>query len=78
MVKNENVAERIYILGASLYAEEIADFVLDSSTHDLCGFIEGVDQKKCSQYLFERPILWVDEISDLDNSCKGICAGWKP
>ncbi|MCW8822329.1 MAG: acetyltransferase [Sulfurovum sp.] len=69
---------KLYILGSSLYAEEIADYIISSGTHHLSGFIEGQDQEKCSRELLERPILWIDDISELDENCRGICAVGSP
>ena len=69
---------KLYILGSSLYAEEIADYIINSETHNLSGFIEDQDQERCSHKLFERPILWIDNISELDENCRGICAVGSP
>jgi len=70
---------KLYILGSSLYAEEIAELIVDSEEfYDVNGFIEGVDKEKCSQKLLDRPILWIDEVSELDSNCRGICAVGSP
>ncbi len=69
---------KLYILGSSLYAEEIADYIMSSGTHNLSGFIEGKDQERCSHKLLERPILWIDDVSELDKNCRGICAVGSP
>lgn len=70
---------KLYILGSSLYAEEIAELIIESEEfYNLNGFIEGVDQERCSQKLLERPILWIDDVSDLDSNCRGICAVGSP
>jgi len=68
----------LYILGSSLYAEEIADYVIESGEYTLSGFIEGLDQEKCNQKLLDLDILWINDISKLDNNCRGICAVGSP
>lgn len=78
MERKANRTEKLYILGIGLYAEEIADLVMDSDIYTLSGFIEGVDKEKCSQKLLDRPILWIDDVSELDDNCKGICAVGSP
>mgnify|MGYP006418855219 CR=1 FL=1 len=78
MTKKQQEKVNLHILGASLYAEEIAAFVIGSDTYTLGGFIEGIDRNKCSQKLLERPILWIDDVSELDDLCKGICAVGSP
>lgn len=70
--------EKLYILGASLFAEDIADLMINSRAYELLGFIEGIDQKRCSQKIFERPIFWINDISGLDDNCKVICAVGSP
>lgn len=74
----DNMKSKLYILGASLYAEEIADFVLNSDTYTLGGFVEGVDRNKCSTKLLDLPVLWIDDISTLDKDCRGVCAVGSP
>jgi len=70
---------KLYILGSSLYAEEIAELIVDSEGfYDLNGFIEGVDHERCSEKLLDRPILWIDDVSNLDGNCRGICAVGSP
>lgn len=70
---------KLYILGSGLYAEEIAELIIDSEEfYNLDGFVEGVDHERCSQKLLDRPILWIDDVSDLDRNCRGICAVGSP
>ncbi len=64
---------KIYILGAGLFAEEIGEFVLESSKFSLEGFIEGKDITKCSKKILDRPVLWIDDISSLVNRGLGLC-----
>lgn len=70
--------ERIVVLGASLFAEEIADLLLQMDEYELIGFVEGIDRSRCEQPLLGRPVHWIDDLTPLADSCKGICAVGSP
>lgn len=78
MIEKGNIDVKLYILGSSLYAEEIADYVMASGTYTLSGFVEGIDKNKCRKKLLDRPIIWIDDVSKFDNHCRGICAVGSP
>lgn len=69
---------KLYILGSSLFAEEIADYIRESDSSKLGGFIEGIDYEKCNQTLQGYPVLWLDDIPRLGHDCRGICAVGSP
>ena len=66
--------KRIAILGASVFAEEVADIVTQIENYELVGFIEGIDRAKCKETLLGLPILWIDDVGKLKNGLQGICA----
>ena len=70
----EHEGQKLVILGASLFAEEIADFVSQIDTYELAGFVEGIDPNKCHQTLFGLSVMWIDNVAKLDNSYRGVCA----
>jgi len=78
MTNKQVSRKKLYILGSSLYAEEIADYAKDSDTYTLSGFIEGVDEVKCSQKLLGLNILWLNNITNFDSKSRGICAVGSP
>ncbi len=73
-----HLKEKMYILGAGLFAEEIADIINLVNTHSLGGFIEGQDQARCSDNLLDLPIIWIEDIAQLDKGYRGICAVGSP
>jgi sugar O-acyltransferase (sialic acid O-acetyltransferase NeuD family) len=64
----------LVILGAGLFAEEIADIVIASNEWELTGFVEGIDRTRCDRQLRGRPVLWIDEVGRLASSHFAICA----
>lgn len=65
---------KIVILGASLFAEEIADVLSDMEGYEVVGFVEGRDRKRCESKLLGLPIHWIDDIAPLRDSCRSVCA----
>lgn len=43
--------QKLVILGASFFAQEVADLVSEIEEYELVGFVEGIDPKKCGQTL---------------------------
>jgi len=70
--------ERVVILGAGLFAEEIADLLSQTGEHELVGFVEGVDRTVCDRPLLGRPVHWIEDIASLAGSCKALCAVGSP
>lgn len=64
----------LLILGAGLFAEEIASLVKDTGEFEVCGFVEGIDRDQCDRKLLGSPIIWIDEITNNINSVSAVCA----
>jgi acetyltransferase EpsM len=64
----------LLILGAGLFAQDVADMVVASSEWELAGFVEGIDRSRCGRQLRERPIFWIDEIHEFAPSHFAVCA----
>ncbi|MHC4520393.1 MAG: LbetaH domain-containing protein, partial [Planctomycetota bacterium] len=65
---------QLVILGAGPFAQEIADLVSDGDGHEVVGFVEGTDRRRCDAPLLGLPIHWVGDIGGLGDSCRAICA----
>jgi len=68
------VQQKVVILGASLFAEEVADIVSEIEDYQLVGFVEGIDSKRCQQNLSGLPVMWINDVEQLDDSCRAVCA----
>lgn len=66
--------QKLVILGASLFAEEVADLVSEIEDFQLVCFVEGIDLKRCQQTLLGLPVMWIDDVAQLDDSYRGVCA----
>lgn len=70
----KNKKQKIIILGASLFAEDVADYVSMIVEYELVGFVEGLNRDKCHETLIGLPVIWIDDVAKLDSSYKGVCA----
>jgi serine acetyltransferase len=68
-VDGEKKRTMLVILGAGLFAEEIADIIAELDVFDLAGFIEGVSPERCRQTLCGLPIIWIDDIAPWIDDC---------
>ena len=66
--------QKLVILGASLFAEEVADIVMEIKDYQLTGFIEGLDIARCQEPLLGLPVNWIDDVRQFDDSYRGVCA----
>ena len=66
--------QKLVILGASLFAEEIAEYISRIEAYELVGFVEGISHEKCYEKLLGLPVIWVDDLKCLEDSCKAVCA----
>jgi sugar O-acyltransferase (sialic acid O-acetyltransferase NeuD family) len=64
----------LLILGAGLFAEDVADIVLASNDWELAGFVEGIDRSRCTRERRGPPVFWIDDIHKLASSHSAICA----
>lgn len=65
---------KLVILGASLFAEEVADMVSDIDEFEVIGFVEGQSVGRCDAPVLGLPVFWIDEVSALSDRCYGVCA----
>jgi acetyltransferase EpsM len=68
------VIPRLLILGSHIYAEEVADLVAQTGSHELAGFVENMDPSRCDTELLGLPVHWIDEIDPLAASHEVVCA----
>jgi len=66
--------QRIVILGAGFFAEEIADLISTIPDYELVGFVEGRDRGRCRAPLLNLPVHWIDDVGALRDSCRAVCA----
>ena len=68
--------EKLVILGASLFAEEVAEYISRVKNCDLVGFVEGIDRKRCQEKKLDLPVIWIDDVVELTKSgtYKAVCA----
>ncbi|MBI3943422.1 MAG: acetyltransferase [Chloroflexi bacterium] len=66
--------QKLVILGAGAFAEEVADLVSDLEIYEIVAFVEGLDRSQCSHKLSSIPVIWIDDLGQLAPFCKGICA----
>jgi sugar O-acyltransferase (sialic acid O-acetyltransferase NeuD family) len=64
----------LLILGAGLFAEDVADIVMASDDWELAGFVEGLDRSRCARERRGRPVYWIDDVHKLARSHAAICA----
>ena len=69
-----NDKNKIIILGASVFAEEVADIVMQIGAYEVVGFVEGINRDRCKERLLGLPIVWIEEVGKLQNGCQGLCA----
>lgn len=68
----------LVIVGNGLFAEEISDLISTTGKYEIIAFIEGIDRAKCNRLHDEIPVLWVDDIRDLNQETKFIGAIGSP
>jgi acetyltransferase EpsM len=66
--------EPLLILGARIFALEVADLVSEITRFQLAGFVENLDPDRCLQHLDGFPIYWVDELARFASTHSGVCA----
>lgn len=65
---------RLLILGSHIFAEEVADLVHDAGTHQLAGFVENRDRRRCAAGLLGLPVHWAEDIDALAVDHQIVCA----
>ncbi len=74
MQQKRRKRQKLVILGSSWFAQEVADLVEEIEDYQLVGFVEGIDPEKCKEKLLGLPVMWIDDVMQLDDSYRGICA----
>lgn len=70
----ELTGNRILVLGAGPFAEEVADLISGIEGREVVGFVEGRDRTRCERPLLGLPVVWIDEVKSLRNPGLGVCA----
>jgi acetyltransferase EpsM len=65
---------RLLILGAGVFAEEVASLASSIPGMEVCGFVEGRDPSRRGQAIAGLPIYWIDDVGDLAARCEAVCA----
>ncbi len=75
-MRKDTDRKKIIILGSGLFAEEVADYISVMKDYDLIGFVEGANHEKCSETLLGLPVIWIDDVTGVIDSCscKAVCA----
>ncbi|MBP1636302.1 MAG: hypothetical protein H6Q10_2876, partial [Acidobacteria bacterium] len=66
----------LLILGAGVFAEEVADLAA-AAGFEVAGFVEGRDRERCGT-LLGRPVHWIDELPALPPGTLAVCAAGSP
>jgi len=78
VVKSRDVEQRIVILGAGVFAEEVADLISMTGRCRVIGFVEGLERDRCRQPLSGLPVHGVDDLEAVRGSCRAVCAVGSP
>lgn len=70
--------QKLVILGAGGFAEEVADLVSEIQKFELIGFIESLDRQRCRQPLLGLPVIWIDEVAQFQGPYRCVCAVGSP
>lgn len=69
-----NAEHLLLILGTRTFAEEVADLAAAIPGVHVAGFVENMDQDRCTQPLRGRPVFWIDDIDHLIPTHRAVCA----
>ena len=72
------MAAPLAILGTGVFAEEVADLVIQIGAHEPVAFVENRDRAKAGKTLAGRPVIWVDELADRADEWSAVCAIGSP
>ena len=74
MSQSEAKKQQLVILGAGPFAEEVADLISEIEAYDPVAFVEGLEPERCRQPLMGLPVIWIDDVGQLDSSYLAVCA----
>ena len=75
---SEQHPKNLLILGAGLFAEEIADMVSEIEGFNLTAFVEGIDRDRCQTAVSGYPVIWVEDLGSHAGDAYGVCAVGSP
>jgi acetyltransferase EpsM len=65
---------KLLILGAGCLARDVADLIEDIPDYRLEGFVVDQPPFERGQKLLGRPVYWIDELDDFDDSYRAVCS----
>lgn len=78
VISSKKVRQKVLVLGAGLFAEEIADVISSIPGYELIGFVEGLDRQRCGRSLLGLPVHWIEDVGTLRDACRAVCAVGSP
>jgi sugar O-acyltransferase (sialic acid O-acetyltransferase NeuD family) len=66
--------QKILILGTGLFAAEVSALANQTGKFVVDGFVESLNPENCRNILADRPIIWIESISDWAVTHKALCA----
>lgn len=65
---------KLLILGTGTFAMDVADLVSDMPDIQVVGFVASLPPYEPGSTMLGKPIYWVDELSQFDDSYRAVCA----
>ncbi len=65
---------KLLILGTGCLATDIADMIEDMPEFELAGFVVNMPPFERGQKLLGKPVYWIDELEDMNDSCQAVCS----
>lgn len=69
--------QRLLIAGTGFLAKDVADLAEDSCQFEVAGFVIDQPPFERGTKILGKPVLWIDELEDLDGPYVAICAIYK-
>lgn len=66
--------QKLLLLGASIFAEDVAEIIHEGEQFELTGFVEGKNQEKCGKTRAGYPVFWITDIKEMTSSHLAVCA----
>ncbi|KAA3659904.1 MAG: acetyltransferase [Chloroflexi bacterium] len=65
---------KLLILGTGTFAMDVADLVSDIPNLEVVGFVASMPPYEPGSFMLEKPIYWVDELTQFDDAYRAVCA----
>ena len=65
---------KLLILGTGTFAMDVADLVSDMPDIQVVGFVASIPPYEPGSTMLGKPIYWVDELSQFNDSYRAVCA----